>query len=121
MQMLALLWLTVIATLPVQAAESCRTIHGRAHLYSGDGQLRIWQVGTHHEYEPDASSWDRVEAWLEAGVQAQEAKKNSGASAAALVYLFADFEICPIEPLKEGAVQRAEVKSAHHRRYVLAN
>jgi hypothetical protein len=34
----------------LQAADSCFTIHGRAHLYGGDGQLRIWHVGTHHDF-----------------------------------------------------------------------
>jgi len=98
------------------AAEDCVTIHGRAHLYCGDGQLRIWHIGTHHEFEPDETSWERVVAWLEAGVK--ESDKKQSACPAGDVYLFADFEVCPTEPLKQGAVQRAVIKSASHRRYV---
>ncbi len=91
-------------------------IHGRANFYGGDGQLRIWHIGTHHTYEPDEASWDRVMKWLEDGVPASE--KANYAIPASAVYLYADFLVCPIEPFKQGAVQRATIKSASHRRYV---
>ena len=113
------LWLFLVALciiLPLQAADSCVTIHGRAHLYGGDGQLRIWHVGTHHDYEPDDSSRASVERWLEAGIK--DAGKLSYANPASMVYLFADFLICPAEPFKQGSVQRARIISAQHRRYV---
>jgi hypothetical protein len=111
-----LLLLACFLHLPSNAADACFTIHGRAHLYSGDGQLRIWHIGTHHEYEPDASSWARVEEWLAAGVK--EPEKSHDPSPAGLVNLFADFLICPTEPFKKGSVQRAKIVSAEHRRYV---
>jgi len=95
------------------------TIHGRAHLYSGDGQLRIWHIGTHHEYEPDDASSDRVIDWLLAGLKPSE--RQEYATPASAVYLFADFLICPTEPFKKGSVQRAEIKSALHRHYVRIN
>jgi len=100
----------------LQAAEGCMTIHGRARYYSGDGQLRIWHIGTHHEYEPVDPSWDTVISWLEAGVKKSE-RANYYIPASA-VDLFADFEVCPTEPLRKGAVQHAQVKSASHRHYV---
>jgi hypothetical protein len=103
-------------TVPSSATESCPTIHGRAHLYGGDGQLRIWQIGTHHEYEPDDSSWERVRGWLDAGVT--EAERSLYASPASTVDLYADFVICPTRPFRAGSVQKAKVKSATHRRYV---
>lgn len=98
------------------ADEPCRVIRGRAHLYGGDGRLRIWEVGTHHEYQPDSSSWDNVVKWLEEGVPESEMSKY--ASAPSLVYLYADFMICPTEPFQKGSVQQAKIKSAAHRRYV---
>jgi len=101
---------------PIRAAESCMVIHGRAHFYGGDGQLRIWHIGTHHEYEPDESSDERVIKWLEAGVK--ETDKTKYASPASTVCLFADFVICATEPFKKGSVQLARVKSASHRHYV---
>jgi hypothetical protein len=116
--MLTALMLTVaaIACLPLHAANSCSTIHGRAHFYGGDGQLRIWHVGTHHDYEPDESSFARVLGWLEAGVK--EPEKSKSAIPASMVFMFADFLICPTEPFKLGSVQPARILSAHHRRYV---
>ena len=108
--------LALFIPIPMHAADACMTIRGRAHLYGGDGQLRIWHIGTHHEYEPDDSSWQRVIGWLEAGVK--DSDKSQYASPASMVYLFADFEICPTEPFKKGAVQPAKVMSAHNRRYV---
>lgn len=115
---LSLLLLAFGITLPLQASESCFTIHGRAHLYGGDGQLRIWHIGTHHEYEPDETSWARVESWLEAGVKDSDKSKVYGASPASYLNLFADFLICPTEPFKKGSVQRAKVVSSEHRHYV---
>jgi hypothetical protein len=94
-------------------------IHGRAHLYSGDGQLRIWHIGTHHEYKPDESSARMVEGWLDAGVA--DSDKLKCASPASTVYLFADFLICPTKPFRKGAVQRAKIKSASRRHYIKAD
>jgi hypothetical protein len=115
----ALLLLSLVVALPMLAAEPCMTIHGRAHYYGGDGQLRIWHIGTHHEYEPDQSSWGRVIGWLEAGVRSSD--KSKYASPASTVYLYGDFEICPTEPFKKGSVQQAKVKSVSHRRYARIN
>ena len=116
MQRLSLLLLIFGITLSLPAAESCFTIHGRAHLYGGDGQLRIWQIGTKHEYVPDGTSWATVERWLEAGVK--DSDRSKYASPASHVSLFADFLICPTEPFKAGSVQQAKVVSAQHRRYI---
>jgi hypothetical protein len=108
------LLLTFVAS--AHANEPCMVIHGRAHFYGGDGQLRIWHIGTHHEYEPDNASWDTVVQWLEAVVP--DSEKSHYASPASAVDLYADFVICPTEPFIKGSVQRANVKSASRRRYV---
>jgi hypothetical protein len=114
MRTLALICLSLFISLPLQGADTCMTIRGRARLYCGDGQLRIWNVGTHHEYEPDESSWERVVGWLKAGAKA----KDSGCSSASTVDLFANYLICPTEPFKAGSVQQAKIISAQDRRYV---
>jgi hypothetical protein len=116
MRTIALICLVLMTTFRLQAGDSCINIRGRAHLHGGDGQLRIWQVGTHHDYTPDASSREAVVGWLEAGVSKSE--QDELASPASQLYLFADFVICPTEPWRKGAVQQAKVKSASHRRYV---
>jgi hypothetical protein len=56
--------------------------------------------------------------WLLDGVPARE--RPNQASPESTVYLYADFLVCPTEPLKKGAVQEANIKSASHRRYVKA-
>jgi len=115
-RVLATLCLVIAATSPMRGAESCVSVHGRAEFYGGDAQLRIWQIGTHHEFEPDDSSWDRVLGWLAAGVKIPD--KSSAVSPASTVYLYGDFLVCPTEPLKKGSVQQAKVKSVSRRHYV---
>ena len=104
------------AEMGLQAAEPCTTIHGRLHFYGGDGQLLIWHIGTHHDFTPDESSWDTVMNWLRDGVKPSERKDYSDPAIA--VNLYGDFEICPTEPFRKGAVQHARVIRVSHRRYV---
>jgi len=119
MNKLTLVWLAV-AFIPLALAEEpCVTIHGRAHFCSGDGQLRIWNIGTRHEFEPDDSSEDRVLDWLIAGVKESERKNYT--VPASVFDLYGDFLTCPTEPLRKGAVQHAKVKGVTHRRYVRIN
>jgi len=118
-RLLVLHFLLFATSCNLHAADGRISFHGRANFYGGDGQLRIWQIGTHHEYESDNSSWDTVIDWLIAGVKPSERKNY--ASPASAVYLFADFAICPTEPFKKGSVQVANVKSAVHRHYVRVN
>jgi hypothetical protein len=115
----ALICLALLASLPIYAAEPCRTIHGRATFYDADGELRIWHIGTHHDFEPDQSSWDKVIGWLEAGVN--DSDKANYAFPASAVNLFGDFLVCPTEPYKKGTVQKAKFKSVSHRHYVPVN
>jgi hypothetical protein len=64
-------------------AETCREIHGRAISYTGDGQLVIWHIGTHHDfYVKDDDSRKLLSAYL----------PEDGSKA-----LFANFTICPVE------------------------
>lgn len=117
LRILVVLCFLLAAISPLHAAESCTTIRGRAHYFAGDANLRIWHVGTHHDFTPDRASWDRVLHWLQEGVRPVD--KHSAAPESE-VYLFADFRICPTEPFKKGSLQEAKVLSATHRRYVPA-
>lgn len=107
----------ILALIPMWAygSEPCRVLHGRARFYSGDGQVRIWAIGTHHEYRPDDASLDTVMEWLEAGVP--ESERKSYVSPPSVVDLYADFTVCPTEPFKKGSVQEAKITSASHRHY----
>src|ERR1700761_634214 len=54
-----------LAAPALRAAEPCRVIHGRARAYPADGQLRIWDIGTHHTFSPDVSSQGTVMKFLD--------------------------------------------------------
>lgn len=84
--------------------EPCVQIHGRARLYTADGQLRIWHIGTHHEFEPlDKASWYKLLViLLPKGVSGTQYD------------LFADFTHCPTQPFKQGWVRPAEVRVTLH-------
>lgn len=110
-----LLFLVFIPSAVGEPRVGCTTIHARAQLYGGDGQLRIWHIGTHHEYEPDSESWQRVLGWLQAGVTDRE--RAQYATPASMVSLYGDFLVCPTEQFRKGAVQQADVKTVTHRRY----
>ncbi len=97
------------------AAQPCQTIHGRAHLHGGDGQLRIWHIGTHHDFEPDRNSWHLVLSWLNAGVS--DSQRANLANPASAVYLFGDFDLCPTRAFRKGSVQSASVLRVRHTHY----
>ena len=111
---IAIVCLLFTLSAEAQTTESCSVIHGRARRYCGDGQLRIWHIGTHHDFEPDDSSWQMVEGWLKAGAKPTGACQDNAD-------LFADFLICPTDPYKKGAVQKAKVKAAYRRHYLPPN
>jgi hypothetical protein len=98
------------------ASHPCFVIHGRAKLYDGDGQLRIWHIGTHHEFEPDETSSDRVDGWLIAGTPKDYPKEFIAPESH--LFLFGDFTVCPTEPLRRGAVQKAKIMAVKNRHYV---
>jgi hypothetical protein len=106
----------LIVPLPVFAADACRIIHGRAHLYSGDGQLRIWHIGTRHDFEPDEASWPIVMSWLTEGTKKGDSEKF--ASPESNLMLFGDFKVCPTQPFRQGSVQQAKIVSVEKKHYV---
>src|SRR5271165_1188573 len=115
---LALVCSLILFACCLHAKEDCMTIQGRVHYYGGDGQLRIWHIGTHHDFEPDPSSWDTVMGWLTEGTT--KAERERYASPESAVDLFGNFVVCPTESVKQGSVQKARVVSVTNRRYVHA-
>lgn len=98
-----------------QAVEPCRVVHGRATFYTGDGQLRIWQVGTHHTFRPNETpasnddfppSWSKLLDLLAAGGKRPEVLDRNE--------LFADFLLCPTQRFQEGASQPAQLRRVDH-------
>jgi hypothetical protein len=106
MQLRTLLSLTFLFVPPsLGLAEPCQEIHGRAILYSGDGFLEIWHIGTHHTFfVVDEKSTDLIMKYIPyESIDRQKA-------------LFADFTICPTEKFIQGASQPTLVTRIRHPR-----
>ncbi|MGA1983847.1 MAG: hypothetical protein ABSG84_15450 [Acidobacteriaceae bacterium] len=89
-------------------AQSCLTIHGRARFYSGDSQLRIWHIGTHHEFAIyDDTSSGMLFKYLCSPKYACTIENPPKS-------LYADFTVCPTEKFKPGAAQPVTVKGIKH-------
>lgn len=87
-------------------AGTCREIHGRAILYSGDSFLEIWHVGTHHTFFViDEKSADLIFGYLHYPESDNQA-------------LFADFTLCPTKKYKQGSSQPTIVKRIRNARVV---
>jgi hypothetical protein len=99
-QILIFVVLTLFGTLAsTSLSQTCREIHGRAILYSGDGFLEIWHIGTHHTFfVVNEKSTDLILSYLP---YLGDDRQNA---------LFADFTICPTERYKKGASQSTIVK-----------
>jgi len=95
---LALLLFGVTTT--ASAAEPCRQVHGRADFYSGDGQMFVWHIGTHHLF------------WI-LDDPSQE-----------MIFKYIPYEpnsenfICPTASYKPGEAQSATVQQIKHPRIV---
>lgn len=96
--------LLALTSTPAFAAEPCQNIHGRAKMYLGDGQLRIWHIGTGHTFNlgEDEASWKLLGPLM-----------NDPTGMPTNV-VFADFLVCPTERFVEGATQAAVVKRIRH-------
>jgi hypothetical protein len=92
-------------------AASCYWAHGRLSLYNGTPSIRLWKIGTNRVLAihsgPGFKRGDNREnenPELPANVE-REFKSPSNP-------IFADFEICPLEPEEVGTMQRACIESA---------
>ena len=107
----------IVQVISARASEPCSVIHGRLHYYGGDGNLRLWHIGTHHEFEPaDQDSWNRAFGWLTQGIWKDDSKNY--ASPESNLMLYGDFTVCPAEPLHKGAVQAAWILKVTNKHYV---
>jgi len=109
--------LLIFASLSAFAAEPCQTIRGRAIYYSADGQLRLWHIGTHHEFDPPGPDVDPSDSWQPI---IQRLRQGSGTDTEAFDRnaLVGDFVVCPTEPYRKSAVQPAIIRSMSHLRLV---
>ncbi len=92
-------------------AASCYWTHGRLSLHNGTPSFRLWKVGTHRILGiysgPDAEKHDVLDnehPEFPATVQRTFKPFHN--------QIFADFEVCPLEPERPGAMQAACIESA---------
>ena len=91
-------------------AELCYWTHGRLGFYNGSPSIRLWKIGTHRVLgiysgpSADRYGMDGEEPELPTNVKrAFKPMANR---------IFADFEVCPLEPERQGAMQAACIESA---------
>jgi len=92
-------------------AAICYWAHGRLSLYNGTPSFRLWKIGTHRILGiysgPEGEKLDELDnehPGFPASIR-QLFKPLSN-------QIFADFEICPLEPEHTGVMQAACVESA---------
>jgi hypothetical protein len=109
-----------IACKTPEIAASCYMTHGRLAVYNGSVNWRLWKIGTHnllgiysgpaampHRYETLDSESPELPANLRAVFDSVDNPVYE-------VEVFADFEVCPLEPYIEGHMQAACIESATH-------
>ena len=91
-------------------AASCYWIHGRLSFYNGTPSYRLWRTGTRRLLgiysgpSVDRLGLDNEDPEFPAIVRQKfKPSKNQ---------IFGDFEVCPLEPQKDGAMQAACIESA---------
>jgi len=106
----------------LEIAPSCYWTHGRLGFYQGNPAFRIWKIGTtrllgifsgpssYHGPMADATPLDDDENPQFPTNVRRTLKTHQKFGLPNRVY--ADFEVCPLEPEKAGAMQAACIESA---------
>jgi hypothetical protein len=97
-------------------ANSCYWTHGRLGFGNGTPALRLWKIGTHRvlgiyggPLSYNVPLDDNEDPALPENVRRTfRASRHFGFPDR----IFADFEVCPLEPEKPGAMQAACIESA---------
>lgn len=105
----------------------CYWTHGRLSIYQGNPTLRIWKIGTHRmlgiyngpsHFPPHMIADDEnpeLPANLDHAYLADRRLwEREGTSDHGFPDIFADFEVCPLEPEKQGWMQAACVESSRN-------
>ncbi len=93
-------------------AALCYWTHGRLGQTNGNPSFRVWKIGTKRKLGmfrgPNAEKLDPLDN------EHPELPKNveRAMRASEYVFVFADFEVCPLEPERPGVKQYARIESA---------
>lgn len=92
-------------------ASACYWTHGRLSFYNGTPSFRLWKIGTRRILGiysgPDAEKRDELDNEHPEFPANVERVFNPLSN-----QIFADFEICPLEPEVAGTMQAACIESA---------
>jgi hypothetical protein len=88
-------------------SASCYWMHGRLAFYNGTPALRLWKVGTHRLLGIYSAPVNRRSPDNENPELPQNIR-----SAGFGTDIFADFEVCPLEPETPNSMQAACIESA---------
>lgn len=116
--------------IPCKTAENaslCYSTHGRLSVYGGGApSYRLWKIGTRRilgifngpsHFPPAIEEYDENPELPATLLRAYEAdnrrlKQETGIMWAIPPPVFADFEVCPLEPEKKGEMQAVCIESA---------
>jgi len=109
-----------------ESASRCYWTHGRLAIANGNPSLRIWKIGTHRmlgvfsgpsHFPPRTIADDESPELPPELNRAYEADNRARKRATGIMWalpppVFADFEVCPLEPEQKGWMQAVCVESA---------
>ncbi len=94
-------------------ANSCYWTHGLLSFSNGTPAFRLWKIGTHHLLGIFSGPSVRIHYDDNGDNEHPEFPSNvSGTFDPTKNRIFADFEVCPLEPERPGAMQAACIESA---------
>ena len=107
-------------------ASLCYWAHGRLSIYNGNPSDRIWKIGTSRilgvfngpsHFPPHTIAGDEdpelpVNLGMAYEADYRRWKQSEGNRDYEFPVVFADFEVCPLEPEKKGEMQAVCVESA---------
>jgi hypothetical protein len=109
-----------IACKTPEIAASCYWTHGRLAVYNGSVNWRLWKIGTHNLlgiYSGPAAMPTRFDTLDSESPQLPKNLETIFERVQDPVYeisVYADFEVCPLEPHIPGHMQAACIESAKH-------
>ena len=92
-----------------QNANSCYWTHGRVGFYNGTPAIRLWKVGTNRLLgiysgpSVDRHGLDNEDPQMPANLKRTFKPSENR--------VYGEFEVCPLEPEREGAMQAACIES----------
>ncbi len=91
-------------------AASCYWTHGRLGFYNGNPAFRLWKIGTHRLL--GIYSGPSADRFGEDNEHPEFPPNVARTFVPTHNRIFGDFEVCPLEPERQGAMQAACIESA---------